>query len=87
MVEKKLTIKNEAGLHMRPAGEFAKIASKCASDVKIVHNEKAINPKSVLNIMAAGIKCGDEITIQCDGASEAEDLKVLVEAVENGLGE
>ncbi len=87
MVEKTITIKNEAGLHMRPAGEFAKVATKCASDVKIIHKEKTINAKSVLNIMAAAIKCGDEITIQCDGASETEDLQVLVEAVESGLGE
>ena len=87
MVEKTMTIKNEAGLHMRPAGEFAKVATKCASDVKIVHNDKVINAKSVLNIMAAGIKCGDEITIQCDGDSEETDLQVLVEAVESGLGE
>lgn len=87
MVEKTMTIKNEAGLHMRPAGEFAKTATKCTSDVKIVHKEKTINAKSVLNIMAAGIKCGDEITIQCTGDNEAEDLQVLVDAVESGLGE
>lgn len=87
MLEKTITIKNEAGLHMRPAGEFAKIATKCTSDVKIIHKEKTINAKSVLNIMAAGIKCGDEIIIQCDGASEEEDLQVLVDAVESGLGE
>ncbi len=87
MVEKSMIIKNEAGLHMRPAGEFAKVAAKCSSDVKIIHKDKTINAKSVLNIMAAGIKCQDEITIQCTGANEAEDLKVLVEAVESGLGE
>ncbi len=87
MVEKTIIIKNEAGLHMRPAGEFAKLATKCTSDVKIVHKEKNINAKSVLNIMAAGIKCGDEITIQCDGANEAEDLQLLADAVESGLGE
>ena len=87
MIEKTLTIKNESGLHMRPAGEFAKLATKCTSDVKIIHKEKTINAKSVLNIMAAGIKGGDEITIQCDGANETEDLQILVDAVENGLGE
>ncbi|MFI3231025.1 MAG: HPr family phosphocarrier protein [bacterium] len=87
MVEQTLTIENTAGLHMRPAGEFAKIATKCASDVKIVHKEKVLNAKSVLNIMAAGIKCGDAITIQCTGGSENEDLQTLVEAVKSGLGE
>ncbi|WP_250278560.1 HPr family phosphocarrier protein [[Clostridium] colinum] len=87
MVEKTITIKNKVGLHMRPAGEFAKLATKCTSDVKIVHNGKDINAKSVLNIMAAAIKFGDSITIKCDGANEAEDLKLLVDAVESGLGE
>lgn len=87
MVEKTISIKNEAGLHMRPAGEFAKIATKCSSDVKIVHNDKVINAKSVLNIMAAGIKCGNEITIQCSGDNEEQDLQTLVDAVESGLGE
>ena len=37
--------------------------------------------------MAAGIKCGGEITIQCDGDKEAEDLQLLVDAIESGLGE
>lgn len=87
MLERKITIKNQAGLHMRPAGEFAKVATKCNSDVKIIHNGKDINGKSVLNIMAAGIKFGDEITIQCNGETEAEDLQKLIETVENGLGE
>lgn len=87
MVEKTMTIKNEAGLHMRPAGEFAKLATKCTSDVKIIHKDKNVNAKSVLNIMAAGIKYGDEITIQCDGDKEAEDLQLLVDAIESGLGE
>ncbi|MBS5793398.1 MAG: HPr family phosphocarrier protein [Lachnospirales bacterium] len=87
MVEKTMTIKNEAGLHMRPAGEFAKLATKCTSNVKIIHKDKNVNAKSVLNIMAAGIKCGDEITIQCDGDKEVEDLQLLVDAIESGLGE
>ncbi|WP_317367049.1 HPr family phosphocarrier protein [uncultured Tyzzerella sp.] len=87
MVEKNVTIKNEAGLHMRPAGEFAKLANQCTSSVKIIYNEKNVNAKSVLNIMAAGIKCGDEITIQCDGDNESKDLNILIEAIENGLGE
>ena len=33
------------------------------------------------------MNCGDEITIECEGDSEVEDLQVLVEAIESGLGE
>lgn len=87
MVEKVLNIKNEAGLHMRPAGEFTKIATKCNSEVSIIYKEKAINAKSILNIMSAAIKFGDEIIIRCEGETEEQDLEELVKAVESGLGE
>lgn len=87
MVSKTLTVKNPSGLHLRPAGVLAKAAGKCASDVTIVYNGKTIVCKSVLNIMAAGIKTGSEIVLQCDGATEAEDLATLAELIESGLGE
>lgn len=87
MVEKSTIIKNKQGMHMRPSSEFTKLATKCTSDVNIVYNGNIINAKSVLNIMSAGIKCGDEITVQCSGDNEQEDLKTLIEAIESGLGE
>lgn len=37
--------------------------------------------------MAAGIKCGTEINLICDGPDEEEALKTLSEAIESGLGE
>lgn len=46
-----------------------------------------MNPKSVLVLMAAGIKCGDEITVECAGESEADDLKTIIDAIASGLGE
>ncbi|MCI8494969.1 MAG: HPr family phosphocarrier protein [Lachnospiraceae bacterium] len=87
MVSKKLTVKNESGLHARPAGILAQAAMKCNSDVWILIGDKKVQVKSILNLMAAGIKCGTEIELQCEGESEAEDLKGLVELIESGLGE
>ena len=43
--------------------------------------------KSVLNVMAAGIKCGTEINVICDGEDEAEALETLAQAIADGLGE
>lgn len=87
MVSQIFTITNKNGLHARPAGELAKIASTCSSDIILKVGEKRINPKSILNIMAAAIRCGTEIVIECTGESEEEDLKKLCEAMEQGLGE
>ena len=49
--------------------------------------EKRIVAKSVLNVMAAGIKSGTEITLICDGPDEKEALETVARAIEDGLGE
>ncbi len=87
MVSQNLVIKNASGIHARPAGELAKIAKFCESDTLILYKEKVINVKSVINIMAAGLRQGTEITVQCTGETEVEDLKTIVDAIESGLGE
>ena len=49
--------------------------------------EKRIIAKSVLNVMAAGIKSGTEITLICDGEDEAAAMETVSKAIESGLGE
>ncbi|MFI3251139.1 MAG: HPr family phosphocarrier protein [Eubacteriales bacterium] len=87
MVSKTLTLGVKAGLHARPAGILCKAATGCTCSVKIQLNEKLIEVKSILNIMAAAIKCGTEFELQCDGENEEESLAMLCDLIENGLGE
>lgn len=87
MVSKKIVVKNESGLHARPAGILAKEAGKCRSNVTINVGDRTIVAKSILNIMAAAIKCGTEIELCCDGENEEADLARLAELIESGLGE
>lgn len=87
MVSKTLKIVNKMGFHMRPASNFTAEMAKYSADVNIVFNEKIINGKSVMNIMAACIKCGSEITVECNGADEQEMLNKAVELIESGFGE
>lgn len=87
MVSQNITVINKSGIHARPASELAKLASKCNSDVAIKVGERKINPKSILNLMAAAIRCGTEIEVECNGETEKEDLKILIDAIASGLGE
>ena len=87
MVSQKLIVKNESGLHARPAGILAQAAMKCSSNVFILVGERKVQVKRILNLMAAGIKCGTEIELQCEGENEEQELKTLVELIESGLGE
>lgn len=87
MISKTLTVVNPSGLHLRPAGVLSQAAMKFKCDVIIECGDKKIVAKSVLNVMAAGIKSGTEIKLICDGEDEEEALKTLSEAIESGLGE
>jgi phosphocarrier protein len=87
MVSKEFTIKNKMGFHMRPANVFVTEMTKFKSDVNINFNDKKINGKSIMNIMAACIKCGAVITVECDGEDENEMLAAASEMIENGFGE
>lgn len=87
MVSQSVTIKNEQGLHMRPAGLLVKELKKYNSDVELVFNSKKINAKSVMNIIAACIKSGAEITVECNGEDEQDALKAVTSLIESGFGE
>ena len=87
MLSKKLTVVNPSGLHLRPAGVLSQAAMKFKCDVIIECGEKRIVAKSVLNVMAAGIKCGTEINLICDGEDEEAAMEALSAAIESGLVE
>ena len=87
MVSKTLKVVNPSGLHLRPAGVLSQTSMKFKSDIIIEAGEKRIVAKGVLNVMAAGIKSGTEITLICDGPDEKEALETVARAIEDGLGE
>ena len=87
MVSDRITVKNPSGLHLRPAGVFCKEATKFDSQITFHFKGSTANAKSVLSVLGACVKCGDEIELTCDGQDEQEALDALVKAIESGLGE
>lgn len=89
MVSKKVIIKNPTGLHLRPTGILCKEAVGFKASVKFRtrKDDSLVNAKSVLNVLGAGVKCGDEIEFVCEGEDEEAALSAMINAVESGLGE
>lgn len=88
MVSQKVTIHNLTGLHLSPACVFSNTASRFQCRVSFQYDSNVnANAKSVLSVLGACIKKGDEITLVCEGEDEEEALKAMVNAVESGLGE
>ena len=87
MVSKETKIVNPMGMHMRPAGMFAQAMMKYDSDVTLVFGDKEVNAKSIMNLMAACIKCGSELEVRCSGPDEEAAMAEAIRLIESGLGE
>ena len=83
MVFRKIIIKNDAGLHMRPAGMLVGEANKCRSHITLVHGEHTMNCKSLMSILAFPVPPGDEIIVECEGEDEEQDLKRICDFIEH----
>lgn len=87
MISQKVMIKNPTGLHLRPADMLCKEALSFESKIYLEFEGSKYNAKSVLSVLGACVKSGNEIEIFCDGTDEEQALKRLVEIIEAGLGE
>lgn len=87
MVSQKVRIKNPTGLHLRPAGILCKEAMNFKSLITFKYRDNTANAKSVLSVLGACIKSGDEIEMFCEGEDEMEALQTMIQIIEDGLGE
>ncbi len=77
MKEIKYTIKDELGIHARPAGLLAKLVKEYSSTVTLTKEGKTADASKLIAIMGMGVKKGEEITITVDGADEDAALTAV----------
>lgn len=87
MYKTEVTLKNEAGLHARPANLFVKKAAKFSSNVFVEKDNKEYNAKSIIGILSMGAGKGDKIIVKADGEDEKEAVKALKELIDNNFDE
>lgn len=85
MKELKYTIKDEMGIHARPAGLLVKKAAEFPCTVTIGKDGKDVDLKRILGVMSLGVKCGQEVTIKCDGEQEDEAIAAIGSFLEENL--
>lgn len=83
MVSKIVTVKNESGLHARPASVLVKIASGFKSEFTIKMYGFHVNGKSILGVMTLAAECGAQMEVIFDGPDEDEALTRIVQLFEN----
>lgn len=85
MKKQMVVLENQTGLHLRPAGTVCKTAMEYKSHITLNQEEISANAKSVLSVLGAGLKTGDQIEIICEGEDEQEALEAMVRLFESGL--
>ncbi|MGR5092343.1 fused PTS fructose transporter subunit IIA/HPr protein [Vibrio maritimus] len=83
-------IKNAHGLHARPGAMLVAEAKKFESSIKVSNlngDGKAVNAKSLMKVIALGVKHGHELQFSAEGTDAAEALETIGKAIASGLGE
>lgn len=78
-------IKDELGIHARPAGMLAKIAKKFRSEILIESGNKKLDARKLMLLMSLGIKCGETIKITISGEDEEEACAELTDFITKNL--
>jgi len=74
---KELTLQNKYGMHVRPAGLFAKIASRFNADVEVEKDGNVVSGKSIMALMTLEAVCGTVLKVTAKGPQAREVLDEL----------
>lgn len=72
-------IRDEIGIHARPAGELVKEAKKYSSRITISKDGKSVEATKLMAVMGLGVKCGQTVEITVEG----EDEQTAYEGIKN----
>ncbi len=86
-VERGFTIRSELGLHARPAGEFAVMASRFESEISVGNGREWVDGRSVLSLLSLAAGRGVELRIRATGADAAEAVTALGALLERSHAE
>ncbi|MGL4826087.1 MAG: fused PTS fructose transporter subunit IIA/HPr protein [Vibrionaceae bacterium] len=87
---KRFVIKNRQGLHARPGALLVSVCKKFAAQLTVRNistESDTVNAKSLMRLIALGVRCGDELEFYAEGDDAAQALTAIGEAIDDGLGE
>ena len=82
-----VVVEGASGLHARPATFFVEVAKSFQAEVRVRHEGKVVNGKSLASLLSLGADAGSTLTLFASGPDDQEALRALQDAVASGLGE
>jgi PTS hybrid protein len=87
VVALELALRNDVGLHARPAALLARSITGLDAEVSVRLGEETADARSVLALMALGARQGDRVEVRAGGAEAAEALQRVKDLVERNFDE
>ncbi len=87
MVERKLEIVNEKGLHLRAASELVKLTSSLPCSVSLSNGVIEVDGKSILGVAALGAPKGSHIVVKTVGQDEEASMNQIDDLFRRGFYE
>jgi phosphocarrier protein len=75
----------ENGLHLSPSSRLAALAQKFNCDVSIRKADRAVNAKSMMDILTLAAECGTPLTLEATGDGSTEAIETLARLFENNF--
>lgn len=89
MLETRVIIVNQLGLHARAAAQLVRLAGTFKCDIKIRRSDNGVmaDAKSILNILTLAASKGVELDILTNGIDEQIANEAIVQLFSKGFGE
>ncbi|MBQ2698170.1 MAG: HPr family phosphocarrier protein [Clostridia bacterium] len=87
MVRQELVLKNNVGLHARPATFFIQRANEFKCSIWVEKDNRRVSAKSLLGVLSLGVATGDSILVSAEGEDEDAAVAGLQELVNSNFGE
>lgn len=87
MTSRAVRVTNGLGLHARAAAKFVRLAAGFAAHIKVSHNGRVIDGKSIMGLLLLAAARGAEITVSADGSDEQAAVDTLCGLIARGFDE
>lgn len=86
-IARETTVRNELGMHARPASKIAQLAESAHSDVWLRVNSTRVDATSIIDILTLCAVKGTQIVIEIKDNADRVVLDQIVDFFEAGFGE
>ncbi len=87
MLTQETEIINKLGLHARASAKLTQLAGKFTCEVWMAKGSRRINAKSIMGVMMLAAGKGSKVSIETDGADEAQAMEALLALIADYFGE